>query len=382
VALACAWLFALTTSCYEDHPNGAANAPPRTPPHAAVSRDAGAPPNDKPAPIDASASQPPPSAAAETGKTLSPTPVEPEPNLRVAFFGDQSVGVSAQSVLQLVAREHAAMIVHAGDLSYGQADPLGWEAQVNAALGPNFPYLVAIGNHDVDDWPGPVGFAALLNARLARTPGLICNGELGVQSLCRYRGLEVVLSGIGVQGTDHEWFLESMLSRPGAAVRLCVWHLNQHDMQVGAKTDEVGWSAYRICARHGAPIISGHEHSYARTYTLNAVGDRAREHGWTGLPDLIELGPNSTVVVVAGLGGHSSRTRTLDHLSDTWWASVYANDFQMQNSRQTGTEPTIKFGALFIDFNVEGDARRASAYFKTTDDEVVDRFELRFAKPN
>lgn len=313
--------------------------------------------------------------------TLAPIPVEPEPNLRVAFFGDQSVGSSAVSVLQLVAREHAAMIVHAGDTSYSQADPYAWEAQTNEALGPNFPYLVAIGNHDVDDWPGPMGFAALLNARLARTPGLICNGEFGVQTLCRYRGLEVVLSGIGVQGTGHEWFLESTLARPGAAVRLCVWHKNQHDMQVGAKTDEVGWSAYRICARHGAPIISGHEHSYSRTYTLQAIGDRAREHGWTGRPDLITLGRDSTVVVVSGLGGHSTRTRTLDHVSDAWWASIYANDFQMENGHQTGTVPAIQFGALFIDFSVDGDPRKASGYFKTTDDQIVDRFELRFAPP-
>jgi hypothetical protein len=310
---------------------------------------------------------------------LAPISVEPEADLRVAFFGDQSIGPGARSVLQLVAREHAAMIVHAGDLSYGQTDPRGWEAQINEVLGPNFPYLVAIGNHDVDDWPGPAGFGAILQARLERTQGLACNGELGVQSLCRFRGLELVLTGVGVRGTDHEWYLENTLARPGAAVRLCVWHENQHDMQVGSKTDEVGWGAYKICAHHGAAIMTGHEHSYARSYTLSAIGDRAREHGWTGPPDVIELGPDRTVVVVSGLGGHSTRTRTLDHLSDTWWASVYANDYQMQNAQPTGTVPQIQFGALFIDFHVDGDPRKARAYFKTVDDQVVDQFELHFA---
>jgi hypothetical protein len=51
----------------------------------------------------------------------------------------------------------------------------------------------------------------------------------------------------------------------------------------------------------------------------------------------------------------------------------------MENAKQTGTEPVIQFGALFVDFNVDNDPLKANAYFKTTDDQVVDRFELHFA---
>jgi 3',5'-cyclic AMP phosphodiesterase CpdA len=302
----------------------------------------------------------------------------PEANLRVAFLGDQGLGLAAWDVLQLLAREKPALVVHAGDLSYGQADPLGWEANINEVLGRDFPYVVAIGNHDLDDWEGPEGFATLLRARLKRTPGLRCDGELGVKTLCRFRGLELVLSGVGTTGTDHEWYLERTLVRPGALVRLCVWHMNQHDFQVGSKIDEVGWGAYQICARHGAPIITAHEHSYARTFALTAIGDRGRGHGATGLPDSLQLGPDRSFVVVTGLGGHSSRSRTLDHAMDSWWASIYANNYQMMNGTMTGTEPSIQFGALFIDFHVDGDPRKARAYFKTTKDQVVDRFELHF----
>jgi len=218
----------------------------------------------------------------------------------------------------------------------------------------------------------------VLKARLARTPGLRCDGEIGVKSLCRYRGLELVVSGVGSTGSDHEWYLERTLVRPGALVRLCVWHKNQHDMQVGGKTDEVGWGAYQICARHGAPIITAHEHSYSRTFALTAIGDRMLGHGATGLADSLRLGADRSFVVVTGLGGHSTRTRTLDHAMDTWWASIYANNFQMMNGQMTGTEPSIQFGALFIDFHVDGDPRKARAYFKTTSDQIVDRFELYF----
>ena len=310
---------------------------------------------------------------------LAPVPVWPEPNLRVAFIGDQGLGIGAWQVLKLIAREKPALVVHLGDLSYGQADPLGWEANINEVLGRSFPYVVAAGNHDLDDWNGTDGFAEVLRARLARTPGLRCDGELGIKSLCRYRGLELVVSGVGSTGSDHEWYLERMLARPGALVRLCAWHKNQHDMQVGSKRDEVGWAAYQICARHGAPIFTGHEHSYSRTYTLRAPGDRARAHGAVGRPDLLELGPDRTFVVVSGLGGQTSRIRTPDHAGDTWWASIYARDYQMQNGVLDGTEHDIPWGALFIDFHVDGDPLKARGYFMTTDNQVVDRFELHFS---
>lgn len=317
--------------------------------------------------------------SAEPDGPLAPTPIMPEPNLRVAFLGDQGLGMAARDVLELLAREKPALVVHAGDLTYGEGDPAHWESNIDEVLGRNFPYLVAIGNHDLDDWEGPQGFAALLSARLARTPGLRCDGELGVKSLCRYRGLELVLSGVGSEGSDHAWYLERTLVRPGAAIRLCVWHKNQHDMQVGAKSDEAGWGAYQICARHGAPIITAHEHSYSRTFALTAIGDRKRGHGATGRPDLLQLGPDRTFVAVTGLGGHSTRTRTLDHAMDTWWASIYANNYQMMNGAHMDNVPYIEFGALFIDFHVDGDPLKARAYFKTTKDVVVDKFELHFA---
>lgn len=378
--LACLAVVALS-GCYGSK-RSEPRAPTAPPDAGRIPSSSGRPDGDpskprEPAPLpDAQGTQP---EAAIPEDPLAPIAVMPEPNLRIAFIGDQGVSGTARAVLELIRSERASLVVHAGDLSYGQTDVLGWEAQLDDVLGRNFPYAVAAGNHDLDDWKGPQGFEAVLERRLTRTPHLRCSGELGLKQLCRFRGLELVLSGVGTTGTDHEWYLERMLARPGALIRLCVWHKNQRDMQVGGKVDEVGWPAYQICARHGAPIITGHEHSYSRTYTLQGVGNRQREHGKTGAPDLVKLARDSTFVVVTGLGGHSARTRTFDHANDTWWASIYANDYQMQNSAMMGTQPIIDAGALFIDFHVDGDPLRARAYFKTTGGLVVDRFELEFA---
>lgn len=316
------------------------------------------------------------SSTAGSAEPARSSRVLPDPNLRVAFIGDQSIGSGAQEVLALIQREGAALVVHAGDLSYGLTTPTGWEAQLDAMLGADFPYLVAAGNHDMDDWEGPRGFSEILRERLQRTPALKCWGSVGLDQQCRFRGIDLVLSAVGTTGDGHEAYLERALARPGALFRMCVWHKNQHDLQAGTKLDEVGYLAYQICQRHGAAVITGHEHSYARTYTLTRLGDRALGHGAIGSPAVVELGLGKTFVVVSGLGGHSARALSPDHAGDTWWASIYANDFQLENGGLSGTLSLIEFGALFIDFHVDGNPQRARGYFKTVRDEVVDRFEI------
>ena len=307
----------------------------------------------------------------------SPQPTPTEPGLKVALFGDQGVHATARAVLQLIASEQADMVIHLGDLSYEEASPSAWEAQVDAVLGPDYPYFVAIGNHDVSSWFIPGGFAQRLSARLSRMTGAHCQGEYAINASCTFRGLHFVLSGVGTYGHEHEPFLRNALATSNAQHNLCAWHKNQRDMQVGAKIDEVGWQAYQICAEHGAPVVTGHEHSYARTYVLDAVGDRKQRHGASGSAAELLLGPGRTFVVVSGLGGASTRPFMPEHKADSWWASIYAGNLQVMNGEPRGVNPNINFGVLFISYGLDGDPARASAYFKTTQGEVVDQFSWR-----
>ena len=81
-------------------------------------------------------------------------------------------------------------------------------------------------------------------------------------------------------------------------------------------------------------------------------------------------------MIVSGLGGRSRRAFLVDHVDDTWWAAIYARDRQVQNGVWTGGTPDIDDGALFVDFHVDGDPRRARGYFKTPSGEVTDSFSL------
>ena len=144
-----------TSGCYKRHE--AARTTNLAPSHTHTSERAAA----KSAP-DAQAAQ----LAEIPAPPTTPQPIPTGAGLKVALFGDQGVRATSRAELQLIARERADMVIHLGDLSYDEASPLVWEAQVDSVLGPDFSYFAVIGNHDIPSWFIEGGFAQRLGARL------------------------------------------------------------------------------------------------------------------------------------------------------------------------------------------------------------------------
>lgn len=310
----------------------------------------------------------------------------PEPNLLVAFLGDQGNAGGADSVLNLVKSENAAAVVHNGDFDY-ENNPTAWNTRIDSILGSNYPYFAVVGNHDAANWDGPNGYASYINARMARVPEMQCQGEAGVKATCRFRGLPLVQSCVGTSelsghgdcskdSAEQRSYLHDALANAASPWAVCLWHKNQNDMQLGTKSDEVGWGAYQECMRAGAFIITGHEHSYSRTLTLTDVGNAASGHGKMGDYDALNLAAGKTLVFVSGLGGKSVRDYDASsHNDDTWWAAQYAaNRWMKSGIVQSGTGA---LGALFIRFNVDGDPKLARGYFKDVNGRVADEFTIR-----
>jgi len=314
--------------------------------------------------------------------------------VKVAFIGDSGYKGHFKKVLKLIKEENVDLVLHSGDLAYHEGDsdsPKNWNQRINDVLGETFPYLFLIGNHDVPHWfqENDVNYASLLKKRIADNPEIVCHGEPGIKSYCTFRGILFILSGVGSYGEGHEEYLEQTLSTPTRTpFRICAWHKNQEDMQTGFKPDEVGWQAYQICQKHGAMIMTGHEHTYARTKNLNKLGNRAENYGAHGNPEIMELKPGNTFVVVSGLGGNELYPFNCKHNHDTWWASLYSDKFQMRNGVlkfDTCKEPhtamnnehfEFTYGALFITFNVNGNPNLAKAEFKTIQGDIVDNFDI------
>ena len=304
------------------------------------------------------------------------------PDLLVAFIGDQGNNGNSNAVLELIQAEGAHAVVHNGDFDY-QDNPSAWDNRITHVLGAEFPYFAVVGNHDAARWGGANGYAQKIAERHARNSEMVCTGELGVRADCRFRGLQIIESCIGTDelrsscdanATDQINFLENTLATSDAIFKICAWHKNQNQMQVGGKGNEVGWQAYQTCMNAGAIVSTGHEHSYSRTLTLTDVGNASVAHGATGDFAAVRLGEGQNFVFVSGLAGVGIRTFSSSHENESWWATYYTRERWYKNG--TMHEGVGAYGALFVRFHVDGNERKAEAYFKDINGRVVDEFTI------
>jgi hypothetical protein len=317
-----------------------------------------------------------------------------EAGLKIAFIGDSGNQAPFASVLNLIAAEGVDAVIHEGDFDYND-DPNGFFATINSILGPAFPYFLAVGNHDMDSWAEGCGnsdgcYATLYKQRLASQGVTIDHPNINDHMYSFvFRGLKLVFVGEDdLQAGDCETntngyacYIRNELTGDQHIWKVCNWHKNQAATQVGGKEDDMGWPVFENCKGLGAIIANGHEHSYERTKTLTNIENQAvdvLQHplaaGVPGNPNNLRVAPGASFVVVSGLGGASTRDQerclptAYPYGCKHEWASIYTLS-------QTGG--ASKFGALFLEFNVDADPRKARGYFKTTSGEVPDTFEVR-----
>jgi hypothetical protein len=317
-----------------------------------------------------------------------------DPNLKVAFIGDTANGTNFQAVLNLIESEGAEIILHQGDFDYAD-DPYGFFATIDSVLGPTFPYVGSVGNHDISRWPEGCGdsdgcYAAFFKQRMAATGITPDDPNLNDQMYSAdFHGLGMFFVGetssqtgeCAANPSGYACYLRTKLQTDQHIWRICSWHKNQRAMQIGGKTDEMGWGVYDACTDLSAIIATAHEHSYQRTKTLTDPQTQTvdlTQHppsgGIPGNPNSLRVKPGSSFVFVSGLGGNDMRDQerclpaTYPYGCNSEWASVYST---------SQTSGTMKFGALFIEFYVDGDPYKARGYFKTTTGETIDSFEIR-----
>lgn len=318
-------------------------------------------------------------SGARPDASLANDSVSTDPNLKIAFIGDVGNGYNQRAVLSLIKSEGAQAVLHQGDFDY-HGDPLGFWSSVDNALGGNFPYFASVGNHDIDNWPTTARFSysRYMLDRMKRidiTPdSLELNNEM--YSL-EFKGLKVVFVGEekGAGDTVYAPYIRSQLKNDNHTWRICSWHRNMSAMQVGDKTNDMGWGVYEACREYGAIIATAHEHSYERTRTLSSMSNQTVDAADPD-PNHLVVAPGKTFSFVSGLGGESVRVQrrclpvTPPYGCHGEWAKIYTSN---QNAQ---------YGALFIIFNVNGDPNKAHGYFKTIGGQIVDDFEISKASGN
>jgi len=312
-------------------------------------------------------------------------------NLKVAFIGDSGYRANFEAVLRLIKSEGAHLVLHQGDFDYAH-DADGFFAKIDAVLGPDFPYLASVGNHDIGSWNAGCRdsdgcYAQFLKDRMARIGVEPDDPDLNDQMFSvAYRGLKMVFVGERKSAGDTIYapYIQRQLADDPHIWKICSWHKNQKAMQVGSKANDMGWGVYETCKNNGAIIANGHEHSYERTRTLTSMRYQivdAAQHplvgGVPGDPDRLVVEPGRSFVVVSGLGGQGMRNQdrcgpfTYPYGGGAGCNYIWAKMF---TTSQTGG--ARKFGALFIIFGYNGDPAKAYGYFKTSDGEIVDEFDV------
>eukprot|EP00511_Aplanochytrium_stocchinoi_P006165 CAMPEP_0204836088 /NCGR_PEP_ID=MMETSP1346-20131115/24243_1 /ASSEMBLY_ACC=CAM_ASM_000771 /TAXON_ID=215587 /ORGANISM="Aplanochytrium stocchinoi, Strain GSBS06" /LENGTH=415 /DNA_ID=CAMNT_0051970555 /DNA_START=94 /DNA_END=1338 /DNA_ORIENTATION=- len=241
-------------------------------------------------------------------------------NLTIAFLGDIALE-SYEDVLSTVPAEGAEMLVINGDLTYG-TDTEGMEKKLSQILGQDFPVFFTVGNHDTGIWTDYQEQIQkrYMRARDASTSDDIgCQGTLGVDQVCMYKGLGIVLSGIGSTcGDDKELNTNLVNALQQFEDNNVTWrniyiHKNQHKLQTGGKDDEVGWEPYDASLAFGAIVHNSHEHTYGRTHQLSGFGPKDQDIVVAKEVDsfrddlAIDIGPGTSHMLFHGAGGNDIR---------------------------------------------------------------------------
>ncbi len=277
--------------------------------------------------------------------------------IKVAFIGDQGVAPSAQRVLELIRDDQAELLLIQGDLGYEQDAAAQWIENIDTILGKDFPVLMVVGNHENYEWPT---YWQWQKDKLERVPVIRCEGDVSVKAYCTYKDLGVVQVSPGIMevegidgNDDYAGYITAKFSEDPSTWRICSWHKNMRDMQVGGKGDSTGWAVYQSCLAQGAIVLNGHEHSYSRTYLMSSFEDKTVIHTNNDM----DIGPNSSISIVSGLGGREIRPQR--HGGD-WFASIYTASQNANN------------GVLFCEFNND----KADCYMKDVAGLVPDTFTL------
>lgn len=302
-------------------------------------------------------------------------------NYTVALFADAGMDPLCEDVLRLMRAEGAQLVLHGGDIAYeGKSDgqPRRWLDMVQRILG-DTSYIAVMGNHD-NGLSGP-GWGVTESYQAISTrinPIGKCQGWTGVKQVCTMNGITVVFVAPGVVGTGHSYFIAEAFKAYPSRWRICVWHKNMALMQAGTKSDEVGWPVYEECRRHGALILTGHEHIYARSFEMSSfIRQKVSSFESSRLsPTRLRVERNvsgitgTSMVMVVGTGGFSLR-QLGDTSNNPWWASALSYD------------QGLEAGTAICKFNLNGDEGLAYCYYKdpTRPNVILDEWYIRTDDP-
>ncbi len=293
--------------------------------------------------------------------------------IKLAFTGDQGLTNDTKRALTMIREEGAQALVLLGDFDY-QDKPDTWSSMLDTYLGKDFPVVSVMGNHEEKAW---LGYSLVAQKQIEKLPKDMCSfktpADIGLHYSCKLGPVSIVMSApdINIENAkkvNSAKFMEKELIQFDTTWKLCAWHKPHKDLQLGVQRDNIGWDLYTTCQKAGAYILTGHDHSYARTKTMSDFANKVSLD--SASEDVVLIGNGFSGAIIAGLGGRSIHKRGVN--TGPWWANTYsAENLRIETQ---GRRSNIA-GVLFCTF--EKGKTEASCYFKMTDGKVIDVFTLK-----
>jgi hypothetical protein len=373
-----------------------------------------------------------PAEAASVVQNFAMPPATSMPDdLRVVFLGD---GNGRTSVYSAAAAFNPDFVVFNADMDYGTSsgNPESWMDRFDDYFGRDMPMFTTIGNHDSCMWfenstiARGAAWETVLEARYRRL-GLdsYCSdlSKIGIMNTCHYKGLLLVEAGIGeLSGRDsttyNNFISQSLASHVDSPWKLVNWHKNQRLMQLGSKSDSIGWNAYVpflspflcsfvvpsfLCSfdpsflttlflpfpsslppflpsryeearKYGAMINNAHEHSYSRSYTMRSLASNSSLLV-DNYDNDVTLDFGKTFVFTNGLSGASIRNADSSLAANPWWASWAAGN----GNKGVYGDPrqSTSYGYMACTFSPNGVKERADCFFEDVNGRRFDEFSIR-----
>jgi hypothetical protein len=315
-----------------------------------------------------------------TNAPAAETPPAPPPvSFSFGSGGDMGYGPFAADSIKGIARAGLAFSLHLGDMAYDQIYPeTAWCDFIKHpvdGVGPDFPYQIVAGGHDLGAGPGPPAqYRTLIDEYLKCLPDRM--GSTGVYGKEYFFDhpkpnplLRVIMISPSItmpDGTDFEyrpgtanwqWLNDAIDGARAAGIRWVAVGMARNCVSAGEKRCEIGTDLFNMLINKRVDLVlQAHEHGYERTHQL-ATGPAC-----PGIPvnrvdqacfaddraDNIYTKGAGSVVVVAGTLGIGNRPMNPDDTEAGYFATMMGSNLNSDHGFAKYTVTAERIQVQFV----------------------------------
>ncbi|ORX42002.1 hypothetical protein BCR36DRAFT_416404 [Piromyces finnis] len=302
---------------------------------------------------------------------------------RLAIIGDSGVTSEARDVMKL---SDFDALLHLGDFDYEKYPTRYLKSILDSDR--KYQFLGVIGNHDTTPECSQSEFSAFKSGLYNEMTGSK-NSKVSCEFSsskcmwsCKYMNMRIIGLTPNINNCDDRKeqlsFLKSHLQNAEEDWKVCAWHYYDRYYHTGKYQDHTfnvvsknGESFYDYCKDHGAIIFSAHDHVYARTKVMSKfLTPEIDSYDKDSSGDIIQIRNGATFNILNGAGGWEMYIEQGEQKNYSHWQKKYA--------KGSNNEYEKAYGALFCNFNVGGNNRKAYCEFQriNTSKKVFDTFTL------